>query len=397
MKYIYLFIPFLLVQPVFAQSKLPVIKATSKSVAINDGGFLDKNAWTLSPKIKPDIFTADRTRKTKWVTFYTDIDSIKVQVKPGTRYNFVVLLNGKDSCYTQIASAIPPENLLKNNVVTNDTIPFALTSFNAIKVQAVINDTDTLNMYFDTGSWDFRLKKDAILKKTKLLSNQPDALAGKAKPDYNNLNKVFKIQMGNLTWNNPEIGATGVTAHDMDGRFGWNLFEGKMVEVNYDKNLLIVHSHLPKVLKGYVKSKLEFIRSFVCAQGAFEIENKKYAGNFLFDTGSDQAIILDSTWISRQHFLKNLKLIRSSVLQDPRGVKYETKVVLAPLLKISSFGLTNIPALILGSKNPVGFEINYLGNDLLKRFNMILDFKNDYLYLKPNKLMSVKYRGDSNS
>lgn len=397
MKYIYLFIPILLVQQCFAQSKLPVIKATSKSVAINDGGFLDKNAWTLSPKIKPDIFTADRTRKTKWVTFYTDIDSIKVKVKPGTRYNFVVLLNGKDSCYTQIASAIPPENPLKNNVAINDTIPFALTSFNAIKVQAVINDTDTLNMYFDTGSWDFRLKKDVILKKTKLLSNQPDALAGKAKPDYNNLNKVFKIQMGNLTWNNPETGLTALTAHDMDGRFGWNLFEGKMVEVNYDKNLLIIHSHLPKVLKGYVKSKLEFIHSFVCAQGAIEIENKQYAGNFLFDTGSDQAIILDSTWISRQHFPKNLKLITSSVLYDPRGAKYETKVVLSPLLKINSFGLTNIPSLILGSKNPVGFEINFLGNDLLKRFNMILDFKNDYLYLKPNKLMGVKYRGDSNS
>jgi hypothetical protein len=84
MKYIFLFIPFLLIQSVFAQSKLPVIKATSKSVAINDGGYLDKNAWSLNPKIKLDVFTADRTRKTKWVIFYTDIDSIKVKVKPGT-------------------------------------------------------------------------------------------------------------------------------------------------------------------------------------------------------------------------------------------------------------------------------------------------------------------------
>jgi hypothetical protein len=108
MKYIHLLIPFFLVQSIFAQSKLPTIKATSKNVAINDGGYLDKNAWTLSPEIKPDIFTADRTRKTKWVTFYTDMDSIKVKVKPGTKYNFIVLLNGKYSCYAQIASAIAP-------------------------------------------------------------------------------------------------------------------------------------------------------------------------------------------------------------------------------------------------------------------------------------------------
>jgi hypothetical protein len=86
-----------------AQKKLQVIKATSKSVAIKDGNELDKNAWTLSPKARPDVFTAERTRKTKYVIFYTDIDSIKVKVKPGSRYDFVILLNGKDSCYTRIS------------------------------------------------------------------------------------------------------------------------------------------------------------------------------------------------------------------------------------------------------------------------------------------------------
>jgi hypothetical protein len=395
MKFIPLLIPFLLVQSIFAQSKLPVIRATSKSVAINDGGYLDKNAWTLSPKARPDIFTADRTRKTKWVTFYTDIDSIRVKVKPGSRFNFIVLLNGKDSCYTQIASAIPPENTFKNSIASNDTIPFALTSFDAIGVKAIINGTDTLNLHFDVGSFNFRFTRDAILKKTKLLSNQPDAIAGKTKPDFNNLNKVFKLQIGTVVWNNPDIGATAVTSQGMDGRFGWNLFEGKIVELDYDNNLLIIHSRLPKALKGYVKSKLEFIRSFVCTKAAFEIDNKKYAGDFLFDTGSGQAIILDSTWASKQNFPNNLKLIKSSILRDPRGVKYETKVVLSPAFKINGFTLTDIPTLLLGSQNPTGFEINYLGNGLLKRFNMIMDFKKDCLYLKPNKLMAVRYRESS--
>jgi hypothetical protein len=395
MKYILLLISFLFIQLVFAQSKLHVIKATSKSVSINDGGFLDKNTWTLSPKARPDVYTADRSRKTKWVTFYTDIDSIRVKVKPGTRYNFIILLNGKDSCYTQIASAIPPEDKLSNRVAKNDTIPFTVTSFSAISVKTVINNMDTLNLHFDTGSWDFRLTRDAILKKTKLLSGQPDALAGKTKPDYNKMNKVFKLQMGSLVWNNPKLATTSLTAHEMDGRFGWNLFEGKTVEVDYDKNLLIIRSGLPKEMKGYVRAKLEFIRSFVCAKASFKIENKKYTGSFLFDTGSDQALIVDSAWASRQNFPQNLKLIKSTVLRDPRGVEYETRTVLAPVLKINGFELTNIPTLMLGSKNPAGFEINDFGNDLLKRFNMILDFKNDYLYLKPNKLMNVKYRENS--
>jgi hypothetical protein len=201
--------------------------------------------------------------------------------------------------------------------------------------------------------------------------------------------------MGNVIWDHPEIGATGFTAHDMDGRFGWNLFEGKIVEIDHDNSLLIIHSKLPKTLKGYSKSKLKFIRSFVAAGGKFEIDNKEYAGDFLFDTGSDQAIILDSIWTSQQNFPTNLKLIKSITLKDPRGVKYETRTLLYPVFKINNCTLTDIPTLVLGSKNPVGFEINYLGNDLLKRFNIIFDFSNDDLYIKPNKLTNLAYRANS--
>ena len=38
------------------------------------------------------------------------------------------------------------------------------------------------------------------------------------------------------------------------------------------------------------------------------------------------------------------------------------------------------------------FSINLLGNDALKRFNTFIDFKNDCIYLKPNKLMNMPYR-----
>lgn len=394
MKNLLLFISFLLAQSVFAQSKLPVVKATSKSVSINDGGVFNKDTWTLSPGARPDVFTADRTRQTKWVTFYTNIDSIRVKVKPGTRFNFVILYNGKDSCYTQIASAITPESLVKSEVIQHDTIPFTLTAYSAIAIKTIINNTDTLTLDFDISSFDFHLTRDAILKKTRLLSNQPDALAGKVKANYNKLNKVFKLQMGGLILNNPEVLTTVVNSQGMDGRLGYNVFEGKQVEIDYDRNLLIVHSQLPADLKGYTKSKIGFTHSFGVVKGTFEIAEKSYTGDFSMDTGSNGALILDSAWASRQNF-KDLKLLKKSVLRDPRGTQYETRLVLAPTFKINGIAVSNVPTLILGSKNPVGFEMNYLGNDLLKRFNMILDLKNDYLYLKPNKLMNVKYRENS--
>jgi hypothetical protein len=382
-------------QSVFGQRKLPVIQAHSEKVAIRDGAYLDNNAWTLAPEAKPDVFTADRTRRTKWVTFYTDSDAIKVKVKPGTIFDFVILRDGKDSCFTRIVSAIPPQKKQATLPVTHDTIPFVLTAYNAIHVKAVVNDQDTLNLHFDVGSFDFRFTRDAIFQKTHLLSHQPDALAGTAKPNYNRLDEVFKIQMGKMIFLQPEIVPTGFTAHDMDGRFGWNLFEGKSVEIDYDQRLLIIHSERPKHLASYSKSKLEFLRSFVCMKGALQVDRKQYKGNFLLDTGSDQAIILDSSWVSAHAFPQDLKLLKSSELKDPRGVIYLTKIVLAPLVQVNGYQLSDVPIYLLPGKNPVGLEVNYFGNDLLKRFNTILDFKHDRIYLKPNQLMSMPYRSAS--
>lgn len=375
--------------------RLPVIKATSKKVSINDGGFLNKDAWTLSPAARPDVYTADRTRQTKWVTFYTDIDSLRVKVKPGTRYNFVILLNGKDSCFTQIASAIPPVD--KNEILaeTHDTIPFTLTAFNAISVKAVINNTDTVNLHFDVGSFDFHLTKDAILKRTTLLPNRQDVLAGKAQANYNKLTEVQTLAMGNIVWRNPAVMPTAFTAHDMDGRFGWNLFENRVVEINYDNSTLVIHSQLPANIKGYAKAAIDFKRGFVCIDAAFKKNGQKLKGKFLLDTGSEQAIIADSSWAAANNFADGLKVIKTLILKDPRGVQYETKIVLAPEVEVNGFYKADIPTLVLSSKNPVGFDVNYFGNDFLKRFNILLDFKHDNIYLAPNKQTNAKYRQDA--
>ncbi|MBO0949402.1 hypothetical protein [Fibrella forsythiae] len=395
MKHLPFLITLLLSQLAFGQSRLPVIRATSPRVAIRDGAFLDKNAWSLSPKLRPDIFTADRTRQPKWVTFYTDIDSIRVRVKPGSASDFVVLLNGNDSCFTRIASAIPASRNVPRAARTHDTIPFVLTSYNAIHVKAIINRRDTVSLHFDVGSFDFRLTREAVLKRTHLLAGQPDALAGTARPDFTKREKIVTLQLGKLVWTNPTVTVTGLTAHEMDGRFGWNLFEGKAVEIDYDKGLLIVHSQRPRGLSGYAKSKLTFIRSFVCIDGTLTVANRPYTGKFLLDTGADKAMILDSTWMARQHVPTDLPLIKRSAVTDPRGVRYETRVVRMPGLTVNGFALTAIPATLLGSKRPLDFDINYLGNDLLKRFNTILDFRTDHIYLKPNSLINLPYRENS--
>lgn len=87
-----IFVLILCGEVLFAQEKLPTIKATSKSVDIRVGENFEKNAWTITPEAKPDVYTT--SSKGKMVTFYTDKDSISVKITPVTKFDFVILLNG---------------------------------------------------------------------------------------------------------------------------------------------------------------------------------------------------------------------------------------------------------------------------------------------------------------
>jgi hypothetical protein len=86
--------------PSFGQEKMPIVRATSDLVDIRDGSEFKKGAWRISPGIKPDVYTT--SLKNGRITFYTDRDSISFIVKPNGTYDFIILLNGKDSAVTQI-------------------------------------------------------------------------------------------------------------------------------------------------------------------------------------------------------------------------------------------------------------------------------------------------------
>ncbi len=83
----------------FAQKRTPIIKANATQVSIRDDKTLIKNAWHIVPEEKLDVYVTSG----KKVTFYTDIDSISFKIDPKVgKYDFIILLNGKDTARTQI-------------------------------------------------------------------------------------------------------------------------------------------------------------------------------------------------------------------------------------------------------------------------------------------------------
>lgn len=115
----------LFVQTLPAQKKIKVVKANSTSVDIKDDNLLRKDAWRIAPEEKPDVYTTSA----KKVTFYTDVDSVSFNIDPKKACNFVILLNGKDSAYTQIKYKPSRLDILKGAAAYNNSDNRAVPKF----------------------------------------------------------------------------------------------------------------------------------------------------------------------------------------------------------------------------------------------------------------------------
>ena len=85
---------------VAAQTKLPVILASSDKIDIRNGKDFSRGNWTLAPDYRPDIYTSNKVGER--ITFYTDLDSISCVLDKNKPFDFIILYHGKDSCYTQV-------------------------------------------------------------------------------------------------------------------------------------------------------------------------------------------------------------------------------------------------------------------------------------------------------
>jgi len=103
---------------IYAQTQLPLIHTNTDQIDIRDGDYFEENAWGLAPDARPDIYTSSSKGET--VTFYTDLDSISYIIHPDSVYDFVILLNNKDSAFTQIKYVPSKLDILKGAAAYNE-------------------------------------------------------------------------------------------------------------------------------------------------------------------------------------------------------------------------------------------------------------------------------------
>lgn len=394
MKKTIILIVLLSINLMLSQENIKLVKATSKKVSIKDGKQSVTKYWEhLSKNVNPVVYQISKINQNRKVTFYTNIDSISFDVKPNNTYNFKVLLNSKDTCYAQISTVIPSYyKNCKNCTITKDTIPFTLESDHYIHIKGKVNNSETLDFIFDTGASTCVLNEKG-LKKVKLdLDGQSDN-EGSSGFTVEQTSSSNHLEISALNWKNLSFTYIDYKGSiNTDGVIGYNIFEDKVVEIDYDKSIIIIHSEIPTNTSEYAKSQLKHDLNGTFFQATLNNGKNNFTGWYLLDTGGSLTVLVGGDYATKNNLYGTMKNIgKGNSTGNGKGF-FESEVVELPILKILNFSIPNVPIHLAASDKNFYGESGIIGNNVLKRFNVIIDYPNANLYLKPNSLMNSSFK-----
>lgn len=266
-------------------------------------------------------------------------------------------------------------------------IPFQLEN-NCIYIYCKVNETDSVRFLFDTGADGSVINTDS----DKQLHLKID---GESLNHGSNGSNIVSQSSGNHVFfdglEQKEIPFTLIPfgTNSFDGVFGTDLMKNYIVEINYNRKSLKFSKENDFIsdLSSYDKIKIQYVANYPTIKCRLVIRGKKYTGLFGLDTGADDALTIASPYEAKNGFKHKTKQIATSVFQGSDGSTYEMPIVEAPELQIGKKAFYCIPMNLSSAKEGIDATedmAGFFGNNFLKRFNIVLDLKNGFIYLKPN-------------
>ncbi len=272
-----------------------------------------------------------------------------------------------------------------------DTIPFTLEK-NKIFIKTRINNSDTLNFIFDTGADVCAVRKSIIDKKLSLVINDRKENIGFDGVDTVDVSSHNNISLGNNTYLSKEIYCIEIPDGDKDGIIGWEIFKNKIVEINYNLKKIIIKDNLGIVPDGFKSVKAKKIDNIYYVKIKLTTKDQQIDGWFDFDTGSDGSISLSNRFAVKYNLIGKMAKVAESFSVGSSGKEVKEDIVLLPKIEIANLEFYRTPITISTTKSiNEPFNNNILGNNFLRRFNIIIDYRNETIYLKPNNFLYTPY------
>lgn len=262
-----------------------------------------------------------------------------------------------------------------------------------ILIKASFNNfPDSLNFVLDTGSGAISLDSSTAQKlhvPTYPSGYTISGIAGAKKVKFTRNNSLhlpgLKLDSLDFFINDYEL-LSSVYGIKIDGIIGYSFLSRYVVEINYDDFTINIYS------KGnfqYPKGSYLLRPSFTTLPiQKIQVEDeRKILANFYLDTGAGLCFLLTNRFAEDSSFFKK-KRKPLPVLVQGLGGKKALRVTIMKKLKVGKYVFRQVPTNILDDTyNALSYPFvgGLLGNDIMRRFNVVLDYPNRIIAIKPNK------------
>ena len=297
---------------------------------------------------------------------------------------FLLLLVTKASIYAQ-EEFIEPARFLSR-------IPFVQLTGGVILLQGQLgNHADTLNFILDSGSGGISLDSSTVqyfgIKTTKT-NKTIRGIAGTRKVDfvYNQRLRLQNFLIDSLDFHiNDYSILTSVYGLQVDGIIGYSVLSRYNVKINYDSLYIEFWS---KGTMKYPKGGF-FIRPQITTlpvTGLQIRDERRVNSRFLYDMGAGLNLMLTTDFIKDSSFLKKKRRLFPKS-GEGLGGKIDMNMTVMKEVKVGPYKFRNVPIYVFDDDYNVTsypYLAGLIGNDLLRRFNCMLDYEHRSFYLIPN-------------
>jgi hypothetical protein len=250
---------------------------------------------------------------------------------------------------------------------------------------------DSLNFILDTGSGGISLDSTRVVDFG--LTPEPSnksirGIAGIRKVSFLN-NQVLRlphltIDSLNFHVNNYQI-LTNVYGERIDGIIGYSVISRYIIKINYDSSMVEfwTKGNLKYPRGGYL---LKPFISTLPVQSVRVRDERTINARFLYDIGAGMNMIFSTDFINDSSLLsKKRKLFAKEA--EGLGGKIDMAITVIKEVKLGPYRFRNVPVYIFDDVyNATSYPYlgGLIGNDLLRRFNVIMNYEKRDIHLLPN-------------
>lgn len=270
--------------------------------------------------------------------------------------------------------------------------PFKQLTGGVVLVQAKFNDNPTaLNFILDTGSGGISL--DSATCEEFKIPHSPsgrtiNGIAGIREVDFAKNNTLvlpgLKVEGLDFYVNNYDI-LSAVYGEKIDGIIGYSFFSRYIVKINFDSvNIEVFQQGSIRYPRGgYL---LHPIFTTLPIQPLTIKDERTVNANFYLDTGAGLSFLLSKDFAEDSTVLMKGRRLLPIQAQGLGGNK-QMMITVIKEVKVGPYKFKKVPTYILDDEyNATSYPFlgGLLGNDILKRFNLILNYKKKEIHLLPN-------------